>query len=183
MRKFASFSVAILSALTLTAGAFDAVGAQTLYRSVGPDGRVTFSDVPTLGASAAGGRSAAETEPDRLRGLPYALRQVAERFPVTLFTSRDCAPCDAGRAQLVARGVPFDEKTVTSDEDGRALQAWAGDTRLPILRVAGTRLSGFNATAWTQTLDLAGYPAAITLPAGYRNGIASPLAPPQSPGS
>ena len=38
------------------------------------------------------------------------------RFPVTLYTSTNCAPCGAGRTLLASRGIPFSERTVATND-------------------------------------------------------------------
>lgn len=158
--------------------------AQPIYRSVGPDGRVTFSDRPTA-ADAKLVAAAAPTAAGSGPALPYALRQVAERFPVRLYTGPDCAPCDAARQHLLTRGVPFEERTVQTDRDIQALQRLAGDSSVPVLTIGAQRLDGFAPQEWTRYLDAAGYPPTSQLPNGYRNAPAQPLValPPAAPGA
>ncbi|WP_326533144.1 glutaredoxin family protein [Pseudorhodoferax sp.] len=149
--------------------------AQTVYRSIGADGRVTFSDrPPTAAASAAaapGRPAAAPSGP----ALPYELQQVVSRFPVVLYTGTECGPCDSARELLAARGVPFNERSVRSNEDIAALQRLSGDTSLPVATIGGQRLKGFAPSEWTQYLDSAGYPRSSQLPTGYRRPPAQPL--------
>ena len=156
-------------------------GAQQVYRIVGPDGKVTFSDQPppqpSARAAAAptvplpGGAAAASSD----GGLPYTLRQVVQRFPVTIYTSADCGPCSSGRALLAGRGVPFTEKTVTTNEDIKALERISGSSTLPFATIGGQQLKGFSSTEWTQFLDAAGYPKTSQLPSGFKQASASPL--------
>ena len=113
--------------------------------------------------------------PPAPRVLPYELRQTVDRFPVTLYTGSDCAPCDSARQLLVARGVPFSERTVQSNEDIEALRRLAGDNSLPVVTIGGQRLQGFAPAEWTQYLDSAGYPRSSQLPPGYRAPPAQPL--------
>lgn len=150
--------------------------AQTVYRNVGPDGRVTFSDRPLVAGASAG---TLPTQPTAEAGpaLPYELRQTAARFPVLLYTGSDCTPCDAARQLLRARGIPFGERTVQSDEDIAALRQLGGDNSLPVLTIGAQRLKGFAPGEWTQYLDSAGYPASSQLPPGYRAPSAQPLVP------
>ncbi|PZP58797.1 MAG: NrdH-redoxin, partial [Delftia acidovorans] len=88
-------------ALACLAAALPAA-AQQVYRIVGPDGKVTFSDRPAQSAQqqAAPAAQAVAGAPDSNAGLPYALRQIASRFPVTLYSSSDCTPCDSARQLL-----------------------------------------------------------------------------------
>jgi glutaredoxin len=151
--------------------------AQQVYRSVGADGKVTFSDQPpppasnakvsTSTVSSAGGAASV--------ALPYELRQVASKYPVTLYTGENCAPCGAGRSMLTSRGIPFTEKTVTTNEDTEALQRLSGDTALPFMTIGSQQLKGFSDAEWTQFLNAAGYPASSVLPASYRAPAATPL--------
>lgn len=166
----AARSLTAASLLLAAAGAL----AQPIYRSVGPDGRVTFSDRP----AAAGSEPAATTGPaPQAAGaaLPYALQQVVSRYPVTLYAGPNCAPCDSARQLLVARGVPFNERTVRSNEDIDALQRLTGDNSLPAASIGAQQLRGFAAAEWSQYLDAAGYPPRSQLPPNYRPPPARPL--------
>ena len=152
--------------------------AQSVYRIVGPDGRVTFSDKPPLTAATGkatsldtGASSPAASGP----ALPYELKQVASKYPVTLYTGTNCGPCGSGRAMLSSRGVPFTERTVNSAQDVEALQHLSGDSTLPLLTIGGQQLKGYSDTEWTQFLNAAGYPKTSQLPASYRNPAAAPL--------
>jgi glutaredoxin len=164
-------AAALLLALLAATGA----QAQTVYRIVGPDGKITFSDKPPANADAkttlAGPGAAAANS----GALPYELRQVANKFPVTLYSSDNCGPCGAGRAMLSSRGIPFTERTVSTPEDSQALQRLSGDTSLPLLTIGGQQLKGYSDAEWTQFLDAAGYPKTSALPANYQNGRTSPL--------
>jgi len=178
-------SVARLAALAACAtGALlaTATQAQQVHRIVGPDGKVTFSDrapedkkaQSTVLSTASGG---AASNP----ALPSELRQIASRFPVTLYTSDSCSPCQQARQLLVQRGVPFTERSVNSNEDIEALRHLSGDSALPFGTIGRQQLKGFADAEWTQYLDAAGYPAQSRLPKGYTQPAATPLAPAKAP--
>lgn len=168
---------ALLTLAVLAAGFFANVSqAQQIYRIVGADGKVTFSDRPpaasnasvsSAGANAAGVSAAA--------GLPFELRQVASKYPVTLYTGDNCGPCNSGRSLLTSRGIPFAERTVTTSEDSQALQRMSGETSLPFVTIGSQQLTGFSDAEWTQYLNAAGYPATSALPASYRAPAPAPL--------
>jgi glutaredoxin len=151
--------------------------AQQVYRIVGPDGKVTFSDQPPPAATGAkvsaanpgGSGGAAPT------GLPFELRQIANRYPVTLYSGENCGPCGTAKSMLVNRGIPFSERTVITSEDFKALQRLSGDTSLPFATIGSQQLKGFSDVEWTQFLNAAGYPAASVLPSSYRPPAATPL--------
>jgi glutaredoxin len=166
----------VLCFLSVVALVSSGVQAQTLYRIVGPDGRVTFSDKPPVTPAkvtplSADGKDATAAN----SSLPYELRQVAAKYPVTLFTSKECAPCDEGRTLLRSRGIPFADKTVTSSDDAESLKRLADTSSLPLLTIGSQQIKGYSAPEWTQYLNAAGYPEKSKLPANYRYAEPSPL--------
>lgn len=164
----------ILSLLSLAASG---AVAQGVYRIVGPDGRVTFSDQPppasqgaqTVSPGARGSSAGTSAQ------LPFELRQIANRYPVTLYSGPDCAPCDSGRRMLTTRGIPFNERTVSTNEDLSALKRLSGDGSLPLLTVGSQQIKGYSDTEWSRYLDAAGYPMQSALPPGYRRAAATPM--------
>ena len=157
--------------------------AQTIYRIVGPDGKVTFSDKPPTDATkgsttTAGGRPVAGPG-DAV--LPFELRQAVARYPVTLYAGAACAPCNSGRILLQSRGIPFNEYTVSTPEDAEALQRLSGAANLPFLTIGAQKIKGFSEAEWTQFLNAANYPAASVLPQNYRPPAPRPLVVVQKP--
>ena len=149
------------------------------YKVVGPDGRVTYTDRPPVDrpsqAVKSSGTAAGNVD------LPYALRNVVARYPVTLYTGTNCAPCDAGRNLLKSRGIPFTEKTVNTSDDVRALQSREGTNQVPVIRIGSKQIAGYEQGEWTSYLDAAGYPSQSALPPTYRQPAATPLAPAAAP--
>ncbi len=127
------------------------------YRWVDPAGRTVISDTPPPGRAhsvAKAGASNGNTD-----GLPFAVKQAVESFPVTLYTSADCVnECKQARDLLNVRGVPFTEKMLQTPEDFDELKALVGDAFIPSLKVGKQSFRGFESGAYTNLLDLAGYP-------------------------
>jgi hypothetical protein len=150
--------------------------AQGVYRVVGPDGKVTYSDQPppaNANARPVGGTSSPAASS---AALPTELRQAATRYPVTLYAAKsDCAPCDSGRSFLSSRGIPFSEKTVSSQDDIAAFKRLTSASSLPVLSIGAQQLKGYSESEWTQYLDAAGYPKKSVLPTGYLRAAATPL--------
>lgn len=150
--------------------------AQGVYRIVGPDGRVTFSDQPPLaGAASTQPLPPSATGGNAIAALPFELRRVATRYPVTIYTSSDCAPCNSGRNLLNSRGVPYVEKTVTTAQDAEALKRLSGEASMPFMTIGSQPVRGYSDAEWTQFLDAAGYPKQSVLPANYRRPAPAPL--------
>lgn len=152
-----------------------------LYKWVGPDGKVTYSDTPPPTAATrveakpvTGGSTVGV-------GLPFELAQAMKNHPVTLYTTRDCAPCDDGRKLLSQRGIPFSEKTVTTNDDILQFRQVAGDSQLPVLAVGRSKERGFETSAWNTALTAAGYPETSRLPRAYQNPPAQAAAPKTEP--
>lgn len=157
--------------------------AQGVYRIVGPDGRVTYSDQPppTLPSPRLVDSTTVGTGTSASAPLPFVLRQVSSRFPVTLYTSPGCAPCNSGRNLLNNRGVPYVEKTINSQQDAEALKRISGATSLPFMTIGTQQIKGYSDAEWTQFIDAAGYPKQSILPANYQRPAASPLVAVEAP--
>ncbi|MBB3637046.1 glutaredoxin [Variovorax sp. BK613] len=163
-----------LALVLVAAGAM----AQPIYRQVDKNGKVTFSDrAPSASTEPAptGQPGSAPPSTANTSGLPYELRLVSQRYPVTLYSGDECGPCGAARTLLTTRGVPFEERTVKSNADVEALQRLSNQNALPLLTIGSQQLKGFSDVEWSQYLDAAGYPKSNSLPAGYRNGPVRPL--------
>jgi len=169
----ARLSLALGAALLLAA-----TGVQAQFKVVGADGKVTYTDrepsqpegkVTALGAKA----TVQAAEPD----LPFELRQVASKYPVTLYTTTGaCEPCVQARQYLKQRGVPFSERQTASNEDVDALEKISGGRETPTLTVGSQVLRGFGSDSWGQYLDAAGYPRESRLPSSYQYRAATPIA-------
>lgn len=166
----------------LLAASTAAALAQTPYKVVAPDGKVTYTDRPV---AAQPGMQVQPLKRDAVSGavsgglsgppLPADLRAVQARFPVKLYTTTDCASCDSGRRLLQQRGVPYSERLVTTEDDIAALQRLSAGRTLPVLTVGGQTLRGYGESDWLSTLDLAGYPKESRLPRGWQAPPAEPL--------
>lgn len=162
------------------------------YKVVAPDGSVTYTDRPPVSGNlrvTPMGRNAPPPVPGLETGLPLELRQAASRYPVTLYTTVDCPPCDSGRRLLQQRGIPYAERSVGNDDDGQALQRLVGGRTVPSLTVGAQPLRGFNDADWASYLDAAGYPKESKLPRNWPVPVVTPLVarasaavPPAPPG-
>ena len=171
----------LLCALPLAA-LFTALPSHALYKVVSPDGKVTYTDTPppphsgsTVTQLGVGTPIVSEV------ALPLELRQATQRFPVTLYTTKVCEPCDSARALLHQRGVPFTEKLVITGDDTDALQRLSGARDAPTLTIGSQVLHGLAPETWNSYLDSAGYPRESRLPANYQYPAATPLTEPPAP--
>lgn len=148
-----------------------------LYKWVGPDGKITYSDVsPPSVATRVETRSIQAGGPNVV-DLPFEVAEAAKGHPVTLYSTRNCIPCDDGRKLLTERGIPFSEKTVNTADDMAQLRQVGGDGQLPMLTVGRVREHGFASNAWHAALTAAGYPETSRLPKTYRHPPAEAATP------
>jgi glutaredoxin len=165
----------LLAAAALTA----ALPASALFKVIAPDGSVTYTDQPPADPAsrvvAANPRGLPATGTDAAPALPAELRSAASRFPVTLYTSPDCAPCASARLLLNRRGIPYAERSVSTPEDVDAFSRAVGSRMVPSLMVGKQALVGLSESDWQSYLDAAGYPRESRLPSNYRQPPATPV--------
>jgi len=147
-----------------------------VYKWRDATGVIHYGDKPPHGQRKVARLPEADAAPAPV-ALPYELARAARSSPVTLYTTAGCGACDAARALLRQRGIPFTEKTVASDADQQQLKQAGSDGQLPLLLVGRDKLVGFEAGAWNDALSAAAYPAESRLPSGYRERAAEPAAP------
>jgi glutaredoxin len=129
------------------------------YRWVDKDGRVHYTQTPPPPDAKKVQKKTFRSGEVEVSKLPYATQVAAKNFPVTLYTSPDCAPCDRARALLVKRVVPFKEVSVATQQDADEMKKLSGRTEVPQLVVGAQVQVGFLESAIGGLLDSAGYPS------------------------
>ena len=147
------------------------------YKYVSPDGRVTYSDQPPPPSEKVVSQRKLNETTAPVTPLPFELQQAVSRYPVTLYTGDKCPPCEEARTYLRGRGVPFTEKTVTSEDDIALFRQQSPDGTAPVMTVGGRKTVGFAQTTWSALLDGAGYPQTSVLPRDYQNPVPTALSP------
>lgn len=148
-----------------------------LYKWIGPNGKVSYSDMPPPESSRQTKALSFNASGSGTDSLPYELAEAVKNNPVILYSAAQCLPCDQGRLLLKNKGIPFAEKTVNSNDDIGKLQQISGDTQLPVLTIGRNKQRGFESGAWNTALTAAGYPESSKLPKGYLGAPAEPASP------
>lgn len=160
----------------LVAALLAALPAHALYKVVSPDGKVTYTDrLPDTANGKVTPLNAAGGAAEQPAALPPELQKAVALYPVTLFVTADCTPCDNARAWLRQRGIPHTERLVQSGADADTLQRLTGTRDVPTMRIGVQAVPGFAPDAWGGYLDAAGYPRQSMLPAGYVFAAPAPL--------
>ena len=135
--------------------------AAQLYRWTDEQGRVHITDTPPPSSATRvqkkkpGAPSAVESQ------MPYELAPAVKDFPVILYTSPNCKEgCDAARAALNKRAVPFKEVQVWDEQTNEELKRVSGGNDVPTLVVGRSVHRGFEQGAYDALLDSARYPKA-----------------------
>ena len=145
-------SIVLLSLVLACSAAF----AQT-YKWTDSAGRTVISDTPPTGQAKKVSKSSDTAQADD--NLPFSVKKAMEAFPVVLYTSNDCGDsCKQARDLLNSRGVPFTEKDVQKTAERDELKQLIGEAFVPTIKVGNQRQRGFEAGAYDNLLDLAGYP-------------------------
>jgi glutaredoxin len=146
-----------------------------LYKWVDEQGNVTYQDRPPPEGrgkveekTMSEGRAGASGSP--------AAAEAAAKSPVTLYMAPKCSPCDAARAYLKQRGVPYREIDV-SEKNPEAQQEMikkVGQLSIPTITVGSKVMNGFVESLLAGELDEAGYPKPEASPESAETPEATP---------
>jgi glutaredoxin len=91
--------------------------------------------------------------------LPYGVQQATKRSPIILYAT-DCGEfCNAARAYLAKRGLPYTERNPQQSTEAEQLRkASNGVLEVPYLLVGTRSVRGFDEARYASALDFAGYP-------------------------
>ncbi|MBR0566891.1 glutaredoxin family protein [Azoarcus sp. L1K30] len=133
--------------------------ADTMYKSIGPDGKVVYSDRPpvegriektitfeNLPSSALPKQAASYVE--QLKRLRASAPVVASRESTVLYSATWCGYCAKAKAYLAGKGISYEEIDIDTNE-GKASFAQAGGGKgVPLLLARGQRVQGFSTAAY-----------------------------------
>jgi glutaredoxin len=141
--------------MALLVGAQPAL-ATKLYKWVDEYGNVTYKDTPPTDENIkykekdiSGGNTVEGSGAD----------EAAEKFPVVMYSTPSCSPCNAAKAYLQSRGVPFQDKNVEGNGDlQQELKKKAGEISVPTILIGSKVMKGYVQSLLAGELDAAGYP-------------------------
>lgn len=149
--------------LILASFAATPVLAGKLYKWVDERGNVSYQDRPPPA-----GQGRVEEKNVRDGGAAVSAdpgaAEAAAKAPVTLYMIPKCSPCDAARAYLVKRKVPFTEVNVSekNPQGQEAMRKKVGELSVPTITVGSKVMQGYVESLVSGELDQAGYPAVET---------------------
>jgi glutaredoxin len=137
--------------------------AATVYKSVGADGKITYSDEPPANARES---KTLKTEEAPATPLPPAVlkyqaelrksmqgrsddaAKVDSAGRTVLFGASWCGYCKKAKAYLNAKGVKYNEYDIDSPDGAKAYLNAGGSGGVPLLLVDGRRLRGFSEASY-----------------------------------
>jgi glutaredoxin len=161
MKKITLFAAfALLLTLTITADA-------TVYKTIGPDGKVIYTDQPPADLKTAATLNIAEQPSSPLPAsvLKYqeqlaksADKRLRETAPVranlnatpTLFSAVWCGYCRKAKGYLASRKIAFQEIDIDTESGARAYFEAGGRSGVPMLIVNGRITRGFSESTYDQ---------------------------------
>lgn len=137
--------------------------AETLYKVVGADGRVTYTDQPPADRKSTTTLQFADAPTTQLpesvlkyqaelaNGMQNRLAQAKKMDSTgtpTLFSAVWCGYCTGAKAYLQTRRIPYREIDIDTPDGGRAYFEAGGQRGVPLILADGKRLSGFSSAAY-----------------------------------
>lgn len=141
--------------------------AQNLYKSIGPDGRIVYSDrrpaegriektlqFKNLPASSL--PASASSQLEQLRKQKGAQQAAAQAGQVVIYTTSWCGYCKKAKAYLAGKGISYRELDI---ETGPGMAAYAqagGEGGVPLLFYRGQRVQGYSKEAYDSLFESRG---------------------------
>ena len=131
--------------------------AQQIYRVVGADGRVQYTDKPPAGAAASPVRSRINSYGGTPTVSGTAAPAAAARPEVTMFATSWCPYCRKAQAYFARHGIRYTHVDIEKSQGGRAEYDRLGGRGVPVILVGGQRMNGFSEERLSEMLKSAGY--------------------------
>src|SRR3990167_8490506 len=167
----------LLLVMALAAIGIPAAQADTVYKWVDSQGRISYHDQPP--PDGAGYRVEEKVlGTGSKRKEDNTLAKVAEKFPVVLYSVPDCGSCDLARLYLQKRKVPFTEQNLNADPElQQTLKKKIGSLSAPTLMIGDKIMKGYVESVLEGELDGAGYPKSETSEASSSESQGNDKAP------
>ncbi|MEW5787549.1 MAG: DUF4124 domain-containing protein [Pseudomonadota bacterium] len=123
--------------------------AEKLYKSVGPDGRIVYSDRPpsdakTVKSFTVMSLPASPVPPSAQTPSPSASPGLPVGDGVTLFSADWCGYCRRAKAYLAEKGIGYREYNIDTPDGQATYRQAGGGGSVPLLLYQGRKVQGFT---------------------------------------
>jgi glutaredoxin len=131
--------------------------AAKLYKWVDQAGNISYQDRPP--PEGQGRVEERDVRGSHAAGGDPTTDDAAAKAPVTLYMVPGCSSCDAARAHLKQRGIPFSEVNVAAGnvDAQQDMKKKVGELSVPTITVGAKVMKGYMASLLDGELDAAGY--------------------------
>jgi glutaredoxin len=158
-KKFMKKIIQDMTILVLSAWVASAPYAQTLYKSVGPDGRVIYSDHPPISGQiektlkfenlpASTLPPSKSTYLDQLRKTKGASQPDIPITGAVLYSAAWCGYCKMAKSYMASKGISYQEVDIDTNSGMAAYAKAGGGKGIPLLLAGGQSVVGFSPAAY-----------------------------------
>lgn len=127
-----------------------------IYKVVGADGKVSYTDQPPQDKAARSEALKIQT----YAGPPAVSAYGGSVRKVTLLSAQWCGACKSAKAYMVGRKIAFEEWDIDRSEFARAKMREVGAKGVPVILVGKQKMVGFSPEGLENMLQQAGTPQA-----------------------
>lgn len=111
-----------------------------IYKVVGADGKVSYTDQPPQDKAARSETLKIQT----YAGAPSVSSYAGSVRKVTLLSAQWCGACKSAKAHLASRKIAYEEWDIDRSEFARAKMREIGATGVPVILVGKQKMVGFS---------------------------------------
>ncbi|MBS4095439.1 MAG: glutaredoxin family protein [Sulfuricella sp.] len=144
-----SWLILIYLVLALSAGVSSALAGSGIYKVVGPDGRISFTDKPP---DAASGQKAEALKITTWSGAPATGNNGESVKRVTLISAQWCGQCTKAKAYMKSKGIVFDEWDIDVSDFARGKMKALKAKGVPVILYQSRHMVGFSPESFEKLL-------------------------------
>lgn len=134
----------------LALAVFSPQGEAEIYKVVGPDGKVSYTDKEPKS------EKAEKLKIQTYAGVPAVSSLNAAVKRVTLFSAQWCGACRKAKAYMVSHKIAFDEWDIDTSSYAQGKLKEFGTKSIPVILVGNQRMVGFSPESFEDMRSKAG---------------------------
>lgn len=148
---------AAMAAILACSAVFSAASlAQNLYKSIGPDGKVVYSDRPpaegrlekTMQFKNLPSTSLSADQLEKMRRQNAGSQAAIPSGQAVIYTTAWCGYCKKAKSYMSSKGISYREVDIETDHGLAAYAKAGGGKGVPLLQYRGQSVQGFSVEAY-----------------------------------